>query len=70
MSNWHDGLLMKNDIGRWSIGENDEITSGEIIEVNVSDNWITTRIEHDGTGYYAVVPGVQLYSGMKARRLK
>lgn len=70
MSDRFDGLLEKNDIGRWCIGIDDQVTSGEVIEVDVAGHWITTRVEYGGNDYYAVAPGVQLYEGMKARRIK
>lgn len=63
-----DGKLAKMQSGRWSIGNEWEITSGDVIEVKVGENWIATRIEHNGTGYYAVVTGILLYEGMPARR--
>lgn len=43
------------------------VTSGEVIEVNVGGQWVRTRIEHNGKGYYAVVPGVNLANELKAR---
>ena len=61
------GLLKRADTGRWAIDGQFEITSGDVIEVKIVDTWITTRIEHCGSDYYAVVPGIKLYGGMPAR---
>ena len=66
-SEYRSGVLMKVVTGRWAIDGRLEITSGEVIEVKVVDNWTTTRIEHNGVEYYAVVPGIKLYEGMPAR---
>ena len=62
-----EGNLKKLTTGRWSIGDDREITSGDVIEVKIAEHWIVTRIEHDESGYYAVVPGIKLYEGMSAR---
>ncbi len=66
------GTLVRSAIGRWAIKTNDgqiyEITSGEVIEVNVAGHWIRTRIEHNGKDYVAMVDGVKLYQGMGTRQ--
>lgn len=63
------GKLFKNEDHRWVIkfDYNYVLTSGDICEVQVAGHWIKTRIEHNGTEYYATVPGVKLYAGMLAR---
>jgi hypothetical protein len=38
-----------------------ELTSGECIEVNIDQYWITMRIEHDGEAYYLLVDGTSFY---------
>ncbi len=43
------------------------LRSGDVIEVQVAEYWIRIRIEHGPVGYYALTPGVALYSGMLAR---
>lgn len=66
------GKLDKSDGGRWAIvnevGDREEITSGDVIEVYVyrRAGWVRTRIESHGGAYYAVA-GVPLYSGQPAR---
>lgn len=65
---YHTGLLRKMETGRWSIGHDYEITSGEVIEVKVGACWITTRIESASGEYYPVVSGIQLHEGMLARQ--
>ena len=67
MNNYKEGKLQKTEIGRWSIGDEWEVTSGDVIEVKVDDHWIETRIESNQQGYYAVVPGVALYEGQSAK---
>jgi hypothetical protein len=62
-----EGLLQKTKIERWSVDDDSEITSGDVIEVCVDGHWIQTRIEHDGKEYYSVIPGIHLYEGMKVR---
>lgn len=73
-----EGKLRKNEIGRWEVvdesGNRLELTSGDVVEVKVADHWIRTRIESMSSDkppftaeYYAVVPGVKLYSGQPAR---
>lgn len=66
------GTLIRSVTRRWAIKTSDgriyEVTSGEVIEVNVAEHWIRTRIEHNGKDYIAMVDGVKLYQGMDARR--
>jgi len=62
-----EGSLHKTKIERWSVDDELEITSGDVIEVCVDGRWIQTRVEHDGEEYYSVVPGIQFYEGMKVR---
>ena len=66
------GTLERSETGRWAIktekGRLVEITSGEVIEIEVAGYWIRSRIEHDGRDYIAMVSGVRLYRGMKARQ--
>jgi len=77
------GTLRLNENGRWEIVDQSvdrvgrlicEITSGDVIEVEVAGHWICTRIESSSRSYppysafyYAVVQGVSLYPGQKAR---
>jgi len=70
MSNYIEGKLQKNEIGRWSIDDEWEITSGDVIEIKVGDHWIETRIESNTDGYYAVIPGIQLYQEQPAKKWK
>lgn len=67
-----DGILQKNRADRWEITyegvpERDQLTCGTICEIQVGNDWVRTRIEHDGEGYYAVKPKLRLLGGMKAR---
>ena len=68
MDDYYEGKLKRAETKRWSIGDNYEITSGEVIEVKIQDHWITTRIEHNGKDYYAVTPGILLQIGLLARQ--
>ena len=67
------GKLDKNELGRWEIVDDlgtvlFEVTSGDVIEVYSfhRQDWIKTRIEHNGRDYVAMV-GVGLYIGQLAR---
>lgn len=66
-----EGHLRKNQCGRWEIVDNSgnriEITSGDLIEVQVGETWIKTRIECGMDGYYAAVPGLKLFQGQKSK---
>lgn len=66
------GSLIRSKTHRWAIKTDDgliyEITSGDIIEVNVGGHWIRTRIEHNGKDYIAMVSGVKLYQGVEVRQ--
>ncbi len=68
----NEGKLFVGPNGRWEIDipdqESIELTSGSIVEVEIQGHWIITAIECDMDGYYAVVRGVKLYDGMRARR--
>lgn len=54
-----EGFLRKNENGRYEI-EGREFTSGESIEVLISDPgfdetaWVKSRVEHNGQDYYLV----------------
>lgn len=65
------GTLRKNATGRWEIvddeGKRVELTSGDVCEVKVGENWIQTRIESSSDGYYAIVAGLQLFAGQAAK---
>ncbi|SGO61961.1 Uncharacterised protein [Mycobacterium tuberculosis] len=55
-----EGFLRKNERGRYEIDDRFEFTSGQSIEVLVSDpnfdetTWVKTRVEHNGQDYYLV----------------
>lgn len=66
-----EGILYKNDAGRYAIDESHYFTSGSPIEVLVFDEdygnrWISTRVEHKDDDYYAVGVPVKL-GGLRAR---
>lgn len=66
-----EGILYKNDAGRYEIDESNYFTSGEAIEVLVYDEdygnrWIATRVEHKDGDYYAVGVEEKL-GGLRAR---
>jgi len=63
------GTLQRTDTGRWSIGENYEITSGERFELHIDGEWELVRMEfsHSIGGYYTI-PDRPLRHGMKARQ--
>lgn len=60
MSKQIEGILKKNDSGRYELDGTYEFTSGYPIEfyyaAPVSDKnmWVKTSIEHDGIDYYLV----------------
>ena len=67
-----EGKLRKNSRGRYECNGY-ELTSGSPVEVLVYDNfyerdeWMATRVEHNGTDYYVVgKPSLNL-SGVRAR---
>lgn len=51
------GFLKHNDHKRYSLPTGDYLTSGSVCELLVTDEdgqrWVYTRIEHNGTDYYA-----------------
>nr|WP_304220245.1 DUF5348 domain-containing protein [Fredinandcohnia onubensis] len=53
-----EGLLFKNPIDRYAIGEDYCFTSGSLIEVLIYDEWdekekwVLTRVEHTDKDYY------------------
>lgn len=61
------GRLKRTPVGRWSIGDDFEITSGCVIEVKIDRHWIRTCIEHNGRDYYATVSSIRLHAGLEAR---
>lgn len=66
-----EGILYKNDAGRYEIDESNYFTSGESIEVLVYDEdygnrWVATRVEHKDGDYYAVGVTEKL-GGLRAR---
>ncbi len=74
------GKLRLNSNSRWEIVDDldncIELTSGEVIDVKIADQWIRTRIETKGrqdppyeAEYYATTSGVNLCSGLTARTL-
>jgi hypothetical protein len=76
------GKLRRNERGRWEIVDDDErtleLTTGNIIEVQVGEHWVRTRIEFDDTpwpgrptgDYYAITPGVLLCVGLSVRAVQ
>lgn len=66
------GILTRTPAKRWAIQDDTgrlfELTCGEVIHVLVESHWLTTRLEHNGTDYYAVTAGIRLHSGMRARQ--
>jgi Domain of unknown function (DUF5348) len=67
------GLLCWNTTTtRWHIVDREtrdwELHCGELLEVQIAENWIQTRIEHDGESYYLVTPGLRLQGGLPARK--
>ena len=67
-----EGELRKNSCGRYEC-DGYELTSGSPVEVLVYDDfyerdeWMVTRVEHNGTDYYVVgKPSLNL-SGVRAR---
>jgi hypothetical protein len=62
------GPLIKTSTGRWSIGENWELTSGECFAVCIGHQWLEVRMEHNGRNYYTI-PGIVLHIGLEARQV-
>lgn len=64
------GKLTKVETGRWAIryGEYDcnEITSGDVFEIQILGVWHTVRMESSNGEYYAT-PKVPLKEGLSAR---
>lgn len=66
------GKLTKVDTGRWAIRysdethDYDEITSGDVFEIQVLGVWKTVRMESSNGEYYAI-PEVPLKEGLAAR---
>ncbi|WP_171644843.1 DUF5348 domain-containing protein [Paenibacillus phytorum] len=66
------GTLNKNSLGRYEIGDGDNLTSGSTIEVLKYDSfyeydlWIKTTIEHNEDYYAIAFPGMPL-NGFEAR---
>jgi Domain of unknown function (DUF5348) len=70
----NEGTLRLNAIDRWEIVHDDgtilkSLSCGDVIQVHIGGHWIETRIEHD-RAYYAVLPGVQLCKGLRARSVQ
>jgi hypothetical protein len=75
MSQYREGVLTKNEIGRWEFSDY-ELTSGELVEVFVAEQWIRGRIEylHGSQSYQLIISSgpdsetyVVLHTGMRAR---
>jgi len=49
-----------------------ELTSGDVIEIQINHAWVPVRVEHNGERYYALAGDVRidLRAGMLARRVK
>lgn len=68
-----EGILHKNNIGRYQIDENHYFTSGSSLEILRYDDfheqmlWIRTRIEHNGDDYYAVAMPHESLTIIRAR---
>lgn len=63
------GKLTKVDTGRWAIhygDDYDEITSGDVFEIQILGVWHTVRMESSNGEYYAT-PKVPLKEGLSAR---
>ncbi|MCF6094321.1 DUF5348 domain-containing protein [Microaerobacter geothermalis] len=59
MSVTAEGILFKNEAGRYALDEYTYFTCGSDIEVLIKDAdgenyWVKTRVEHDGEDYYLV----------------
>jgi hypothetical protein len=73
------GILRRNRNGRWAIDlpegaidgpdspDSVQLTSGDVVEVQIAGHWISTSVEHDGKDYYAATRGVRLCAGLPAR---
>lgn len=70
-----EGVLTKNDIGRWEFAHV-ELTSGDAVEVFVAEQWVRGRIEYlHGSEAYALIVSsgpdsetfLVLHTGMQAR---
>ena len=70
MAQEREGKLVKKDTGRWAVdyGEDDfdEITSGDMFELNVLGVWQKARMESYDGKYYSI-PELPLKSGLTAR---
>ena len=64
---FHEGNMINLSTGRWSIGSDWEITSGDCFEVKIGDQWIPLRMESVAGRYYTI-PKMILYNGIKARQ--
>ncbi len=66
------GKLTKVDTGRWAIRYSDEkfnyneITNGDVFEIQILGVWHTVRMESSNSEYYAT-PKVPLKEGLAAR---
>ena len=66
------GKLSKVDTGRWAIrysdekSDYDEITSGDVFEIQILGVWKTVRMESSNGEYYSV-PLLPLKEGLSAR---
>ncbi len=74
MIKYINGVLRLNENNRWCVIDPDtregliEITSGNVVEIFENNEWISTRIEFDGSEnkYYSVA-GLKLDKDMSAR---
>jgi hypothetical protein len=63
------GKLTKVETGRWAIrydDDYDEITSGDVFEIQILGVWHKVRMESSNGEYYAT-PKVPLKEGLSAR---
>ena len=65
-----EGKLHKNERGRYELDEETQFACGSGIELKICETWVKTRIEHDGTDYYAVGLRFLKLEGMTAREPK
>ena len=73
MSKQIEGILQKNETGRYELNGSYEFTSGYPIEFYYDDPvsgeklWVKTSVEHDGADYYLVRFKHVSMEGLKAR---
>ena len=68
------GPLYKNKMGRYEIDKDNYFTCGDAIEILIyndlseKNEWVKTRIEHNGADYYAVGYDKLSLNGVIARK--